>query len=90
MSDRKPEDTLRDGAIKSTIWKNQSAKGNFYSAQITKTYRDEDGQYHDGNSFTSNDMLRVSEIARATHHRINRMGRDNAPAKSHQPAPERR
>lgn len=90
MSDRKPEDTLRDGAIKSTIWKNQSAKGDFYSAQITKTYRDDQGKYHDGVSFTSNDMLRVSEIARETHHRMNRFNRDNAPAKSRQPAPERR
>ncbi|MCB1832632.1 MAG: hypothetical protein KDH19_04190 [Geminicoccaceae bacterium] len=75
---RKPEDTLRDGALKVSIWKNEGEKGPFFSATIAKTYRDDQGKYQDGHSLSSNDLLRVSELSRRAHNRIIELKRDQA------------
>ncbi|MEM9765182.1 MAG: hypothetical protein AAF968_22225 [Pseudomonadota bacterium] len=76
MSDRKPEDTLRDGALKATIWRNQSEKGDYFSANFSKTYRDERGEFRDTQSFSAGDLLRVSELGRRAHNRIRDLKRD--------------
>lgn len=81
-TNRKPEDTLRDGALKATIWKNEGEKGPFYNATITKTYRDDRGEYRDTHSFSSNDLLRVSELSRKAHNRVLDLKREQAPDKS--------
>lgn len=62
-SNNKPAATLRDGAIKATIWKNFGEKGNFYTVDISRTYQDEDGNYHDSHSFSGTEPLQVSRLA---------------------------
>lgn len=63
MSD-KPEFTIRDGAIKATVWRNQGEKGDFFTASFSRTYRDEEtGQLRDANTFTGSDLLKVSTLA---------------------------
>ncbi|MEO1009593.1 MAG: hypothetical protein AAFX79_13605 [Planctomycetota bacterium] len=63
----KPAETIRDGAIKATIWRNQSrnegANGPFYSVRFTRTYTDEQGQFHDSDSFSGTELLRVARLA---------------------------
>jgi hypothetical protein len=59
----KPVDTIRDGALKATIWKNQSEKGAFYSVNFTRTYKDNEKNLQDGDSFTANELLRLSHLA---------------------------
>tara|TARA_R110002072_G_scaffold243698_2_gene402894 strand:- start:10307 stop:10579 length:273 start_codon:yes stop_codon:yes gene_type:complete len=56
-----PVATLRDGAIKATIWSNLGEKGTFYSVQITRTYKDDQG-YHDTSSFSGSELLRVARL----------------------------
>ena len=58
-----PETTLRDGNIKATIWKNFGDNGNFFSVTLTRTYKDESGNYHDSNSFTGSELLRAAHLA---------------------------
>ncbi|WP_438729231.1 hypothetical protein ACR9YC_02100 [Parasphingorhabdus sp. DH2-15] len=67
-----PEDTIRDGNIKATIWPNQGENGPFVSVDLTKIYRDHNGDLRDTRSFSASDMLRVSEVARKAYDR----GRD--------------
>lgn len=58
----KPLETLRDGAIKATIWKNQGEKGPFYSVEFSRTYLvGED--YKDASSFSGSDILKVAHLA---------------------------
>ena len=59
----KPLATIRDGALKATIWKNEGEKGPFYSVRITRTYTDEQGNYHDSDSFSGSELLRVARLA---------------------------
>ncbi|MEL6103670.1 MAG: hypothetical protein AAFR68_20455 [Pseudomonadota bacterium] len=64
MSDNKPEMTLRDGNLKATIWKNEGDKGAYFTTTLARTYTDERGGFHDTNSFSGTDLLRLSELAR--------------------------
>lgn len=59
----KPIETIRDGSLKASIWKNQSEKGPFYSVRITRTYTDEQGNFHDSDSFSGSELLRVARLA---------------------------
>ncbi|MAT50121.1 MAG: hypothetical protein CL958_03040 [Euryarchaeota archaeon] len=61
--DSKPIDTIRDGSLKATIWKRFGDNGNFYSVEISRTWRDDEGKYHDSHSFTGSELLRVSRLA---------------------------
>ena len=58
-----PENTFRDGNLKATIWKNFGEKGNFYTVTLTRTYKDEDGNYHDSNSFSGSELLKLAHLA---------------------------
>lgn len=62
-SNAKPASTIRDGAIKATIWRNQGEKGDFHSVRITRTWKDEQGNYHDSDRFTGAELLRVAHVA---------------------------
>lgn len=74
----RPADTLRDGALKATIWKRQGESGDFYSTELARTYQDQEGKLHDTHSFSGNDLLRVSELAKGAYHRTNELRREQA------------
>ena len=64
MADNQPEETLRDGNLKATIWVNEGEKGPYVSVTLAKTYTDDNGKYQDTNSFSQSDLLRVAELSR--------------------------
>lgn len=68
MATTPPADTLRDGNLKATIWQNEGEKGVYYSTTFSRTYKDDQGEYRETQSFSSSDLLRVSELARQAHH----------------------
>jgi len=79
---QKPALTLTDGNIKATIWKQQGPNGSFYSAAFSKTYRDEQGNYHNSHSFAGTDLLKVSQLAQQAYQRSRELryqDRQNAP-----------
>lgn len=65
----KPLDTIRDGILKATIWKNpgKDDKPPFYSVRIIRSYKDEKGSWHDTDSFSGAELLRVSHLADITY-----------------------
>lgn len=69
----RPEDTLRDGSLKATIWRNEGENGEYYSTTIARTWQDEDGNYRDSHSFSGSELLRVSELARGAYARTNEL-----------------
>ena len=73
QTNKKPIETIRDGAIKASIWKNQGEKGPFYSVRITRTFTDDQGQYHDSDSFSGSELLRVARLAAKAYDRANEL-----------------
>ena len=59
----RPARTLQDGALKASLWKNHSKNGAFYSVTFSRTYRDDNGNYHDSSSFSGTDLLKLSRLA---------------------------
>lgn len=72
----KPIETIRDGGLKASIWKNQGEKGPFYSVRITRTYTDEQGNYRDSDTFSGSELLRVARLADRAYGRTSELRAD--------------
>ena len=80
MANNKPIDTLRDGGLKATVWKNTTQKGDFYNVKLSQLYRDQDGNYKDGESFNSIELLRVAHLTKKTYDRISELRKQDRDA----------
>ena len=58
-----PVNKINDGRITAAIWKNFGEKGAFYSVTITRSFKDEQGNYKDTDSFSGTDLLIVGRLA---------------------------
>ena len=74
----KPVETLRDGNLKASIWRNEGASGPSYSTTFARTWRDDQGRFHDSQSYAGTDMLRLGELSRTAYHRTNELRREHA------------
>jgi len=72
-----PVDTLRDGALKATIWRRQSETKDYFTTSFAKTYSDKEGALKDGHSFGQSDLLGVAELARLAHQRTAELKRED-------------
>lgn len=60
---QKPMVTLRDGALKAVIWRNQTNKGLQYSVNFAKTYQDKEGKPKDTSYFSQSDLLKIAQLS---------------------------
>lgn len=68
----KPIQTLRDGLLTATIWRNQSQDGNaFYNVRIVRSYLKED-TWREASSFSGSELLRLSRLSQAAYDAIAR------------------
>lgn len=58
-----PKETLRDGRLKAAIRKNEGEKGAFFSVTLTRTYKEDAGNFHDSDSFSGSELLRIARLA---------------------------
>ncbi len=67
-----PFETLRDGAITATIWKNTTNDNKtFYSVDIVRSYKDQQSdQWKDTHSFSGAELLRVANLSQRAYNRI--------------------
>ena len=86
----RPADTLRDGALKATIWENHGENGTYYTTTLARTYEDKNGKLRDTNSFGGTDLLRVAELARDAYARSNALRRELNQAHQQETAPQQR
>ncbi|WP_262694680.1 hypothetical protein [Kordiimonas aquimaris] len=86
---KQPEDTVRDGNIKGTIWRREGPKNDFFATDLAKTYRDKNGDLKDTHSFGKDDLLRVAEVARRAHNRVSALTREEF-RKNRQSKPQNR
>lgn len=69
MTTNKPINTIRDGSLKATIWKNRGEKGDFYSVEFSRTYKQGE-EYKDSRSFSGAELLRISRLANIAYDEI--------------------
>lgn len=65
-----PEATLREGALKATIWRNDGEKGPNRITEYTRSYQDKDGAWHDTHTMRESDHLKLSHLAGRAHDRV--------------------
>ena len=54
----KPAATFRIGFVKATVWKNDD----FYNVSLTRSYKDDRGDYKDGDSFGHADLQNAMKV----------------------------
>lgn len=70
---QRPAETLRDGAIKAAIWKNESEKGDFFAVTFSRTYKDSDGNLQDTESFSGTQLLLLARLADQAYNRTSKL-----------------
>ena len=70
-----PAETIRDGSLKATIWRNEGEKGAYHTVNLARTYKDNEGNLRESTSFRAQDMLPLSELSRQAHYRANELNR---------------
>lgn len=67
MSDKKPASKVSMYPITAAIWRNETDKGAFYSVTFEITYKDRDGNFKSGSSYSVEDALLLAKVANAAH-----------------------
>jgi len=77
-SARRPEFTVKVGNVEITGWKNEGANGTFYTSSPPNIrYKDDkSGEWKDGSSYGSLDLLCLAEAAREASARIRELSKE--------------
>lgn len=67
---KEPYATISDGLIKAKIWEMSGPKGEFYSVEIMRSFRDPSGQWKKSYSFSGSELLRVSNLAQRAYNMV--------------------
>ena len=62
-TNKKPENTIRSGNIKATIWRNTGESGDFFSATFVRPFKDKKGDWKNSLSFGSRDIEILLNVA---------------------------
>lgn len=68
-STNQPADTIRDGALKVTIWKNFGDKGTFYSLEPSRTYKQGE-VFKDSHSLSGTEPIQMARLLHLAYTRI--------------------
>lgn len=72
----RPVETLRDGALKAAIWKNESENGDFFAVTFARTYKDGKGDLQDTDSYSGAQLLRLAHLATKAYDRVAKLTRE--------------
>jgi hypothetical protein len=70
QADNRPVHEIRHRNIRATIWKNQTEKGAMYNVTVSRSYRDDSGEWHDSNSFGFSDLMNLAKALYDAHSAI--------------------
>ena len=65
-----PYETHRDGSLKVAIFRNESDKGIRFSAQLDRSYTDDQGQWRTSTSLSNAELLRAARLLTLAYDRI--------------------
>ena len=71
MSDnKKPAARINLHPISASIWRNENAKGTFYSTMFERSFKDDLGQWQRSDIFGAGDLLLLAKVADLAHSEI--------------------
>ncbi len=88
MANNKPTETLKDGLLKATIWKNEGDKGSFYRVNLTRSYQDNAEKWHDTDSFSGSELLRIAHLAQKAYDRTTELRQQDRKAAEAEATPD--
>jgi len=62
-TNNKPLREERLGRVRATLWANETKYGTRYSVRFSRSYRDNDGKFHDSDGFDIADLAHVEKLA---------------------------
>lgn len=65
----RPAAAVRDGALKATVWRNDSESGPWYSVDLIRSYRTDAG-WQDTTSLRSDDLPRVAFLTQRAYEAV--------------------
>ena len=90
-ADNRPFHEIRHRNIRATIWKNETAKGPMYNVTVSRSYRDDKGEWHDSGSFAFGDLMNLAKALYDAHSAIaNVIARERAARDSEKSGPAKR
>lgn len=66
----RPVQEIRHRNIRAAIWRNPTEKGAMYTVTVSRSYRDDAGQWHDSNSFSFDDLMNLAKCLYDAHSAI--------------------
>jgi hypothetical protein len=66
-SENRPVHTVRHGRIKATVWVNQTQRGPMHNVTLSRSYQDEEGNWHDTQSFGFDELMTVAKAVFDAH-----------------------
>ena len=72
---QRPVESIRDGAIKAAIWRNESENGAFFSVTFGRTYTDENGKAQSSDGFSGSQLLRLARLAEKAYDRAGELAK---------------
>ncbi len=60
----KPAHSIREADVKATIWRNHGENGDFYNVTLSRTFKDEEGNPKNTNSFGLYDLTKIEMVVR--------------------------
>lgn len=76
QSKTKPVVKLRCYPLQAAIWKNETSKGTFHTVTFSRTYKKENGEYGDTDSFSSAQLLQLAHLAQKAYDRAEKLTRE--------------
>ena len=69
---KEPIHKIQRGSIEAAVWENTSGGKPWYSVQIYRRYKTEQGEYREANSYALADLVQVSRVAELAEEWLNR------------------
>ena len=63
QTNKKPTRIKAGRGVVAKLWKNSNGNGEWYNVTITRVYTDDEGEFHDSDSFSRDDLLQVAYAA---------------------------
>ena len=64
QKNKKPIRIKAGRGVVAKLWRNKNKNGEWYNINISRVYKDDDGEFQDSDSFSRDDLLQVAFVAR--------------------------
>lgn len=81
----RPIDELKDGRLKSKIWRNEGEERTTYNVVFSYLYKNDEGEWAESRSIPSNELLRQAHLSERTYDRVGELKREEFRKSREQP-----